>query len=115
VLAIEDGPTLTHGGAEIGAAVIAARAAGATEVVDPRPFLAVELVDTFAKYPHLGAVLPAIGYGSAQVRDLEATLRSAAAGGVEAVAIGTPMDLEVLGTPALADVLAPILRRVRGR
>jgi predicted GTPase len=126
VIAIEDGPTLTHGGTRIGAAVIAAREAGAAELVDPRPYLVGELVDTFAKYPGLGPLLPAMGYGEAQIRDLEATLRNAAAAGVEAIAIGTPIDLagliriplphtrvryelQVLGTPTLEDALRPVL------
>jgi len=126
VLAIEDGPTLTHGGAAIGAAVLGARAAGAAELVDPRPFLTGELVETFAKYPTLGPLLPAMGYGQGQIDDLEATLRKAAEGGVEAVAVGTPIDLaglvdipvphtrvryelEVLGEPTLEEALRPIL------
>lgn len=126
VLAIEDGPTLTHGEARTGAAMIAAREAGARELVDPRPFLVGELVDTFAKYPDLGPVLPAMGYGARQIEDLQATLRRAAEGGVEAVAVGTPIDLaalidvplphtrvryelQVLGTPTLEDALRPIL------
>ena len=125
VIAIEDGPTVTHGGAKLGAAVIAARAAGA-EIVDPRPYLVGELVETFARYPDLGPVLPAMGYGEAQTRDLEATLRRAAEGGVEAVAVGTPIDLgavidvplpytrvryelKVLDEPSLEAVLAPVL------
>ena len=124
VIAIEDGPTVTHGGAKLGAAVIAARAAGA-EIVDPRPYLVGELVETFARYPELGPVLPAMGYGEAQTRDLEATLRRAAEDGVEAVAVGTPIDLgavidlplpytrvryelKVLDGPSLEDVLAPV-------
>jgi predicted GTPase len=127
VLAVEDGPTLTHGGTKLGAAVLGARAAGAVEIVDPRPYLVGELLDTFRKYPDLGPVLPAMGYGEAQIRDLEATLRSAARGGVEAVAVGTPIDLDklvdiplphtrvryeldVLGEPTLEDALGPILR-----
>jgi predicted GTPase len=125
VIAIEDGPTVTHGGTRFGAAVIAARAAGA-EIVDPRPFLVGELKDTFARYPELGPVLPAMGYGEAQTRDLEATLRLAAEAGVEAVAIGTPIDLdavidiplphtrvryelEVVDGPSLEAVLARVL------
>jgi predicted GTPase len=128
VLAIEDGPTLTHGGAATGAAMLGARAAGAAELVDPRPYLTGELTGTFEKYPELGALLPAMGYGDQQVRDLETTLRNAAAGGVEAVAVGTPIDLgaileipvpytrvrydlEVIGEPTLEDVLRPVLDR----
>jgi predicted GTPase len=130
VIAVEDGPTLTHGGAKLGAAVIAARQAGAT-IVDPRPYLMGELRETFERYPDLGPVLPAMGYGQGQTRDLEATLRRAAEDGVEAIAVGTPIDLggvidlplphtrvryelEVLGEPTLEDVLEPILD-ARGR
>jgi len=127
VLAVEDGPTLTHGGMKYGAATIAARRAGARELVDPRPFLVGELEDTFRKYPDLGVLLPAMGYGEQQVKDLEATLVRAAEGGVEAVAVGTPIDLaqlvripvphtrvryelQVLGSPTLQEVLAPVLK-----
>jgi predicted GTPase len=105
--------------------VIAARAAGA-QIVDPRPYLVGELRETFERYPDLGPVLPAMGYGERQTRDLEATLRRAAEGGVHAVAVGTPIDLgtvidiplpytrvryelHVLGEPSLEDVLAPVL------
>ncbi len=126
VLVVEDGPTLTHGGMRYGAGTLGARDAGAAEIVDPRPFLVGELVETFRKYPALGPILPAMGYGEQQVADLEATLRRAAEGGVEAVAVGTPIDLarlvripvpatriryelEVLGKPDLGDALAPIL------
>jgi len=128
VLAIEDGPTLTHGGMKYGAGVLGSRDSGAAELVDPRPFLVGELQETFRKYPDLGALLPAMGYGEQQVADLEATLRRAAEGGVEAVAIGTPIDLQrlvdipvpstrvryelaVLGEPDLHDALAPILEK----
>jgi len=128
VLAVEDGPTLTHGGMKYGAATIAARRAGAAELVDPRPFLVGELQDTFKKYPELGVLLPAMGYGEQQVKDLEATFARAAEGGVEAVAVGTPIDLarivkipvpntrvryelQVLGQPTLEDVLAPVLKK----
>lgn len=92
VLAIDDGPTITHGGMSFGAAVIAARSAGG-EPVDPRPFAAGEIADTFAKYPHIGAVLPAMGYGARQVADLQETVRRGVAEGVQAVAVGTPVDL----------------------
>jgi predicted GTPase len=92
VLAIEDGPTLTHGGMAYGAAVLATRAAGG-ELVDPRPFAAGEIEGTFAAYPHIGPLLPAMGYGPGQVADLEETVRRAVAAGVEAVAVGTPIDL----------------------
>ena len=95
--------------------------------MDPRPFLVGELQDTFDTYPELGILLPAMGYGEAQVRDLEATLAKAAEGGVEAVVVGTPIDLaklvkipvpntrvryelQVLGRPTLEEVLAPVLK-----
>jgi predicted GTPase len=93
VLAVEDGPTLTHGGMRYGAATLAARAAGAAELVDPRPFALGEIAETFRSYPEIGPLLPAMGYGAAQTRDLEQTIERAAAAGVEAVAIGTPIDL----------------------
>ena len=127
VLVVEDGPTLTHGGMKYGAATIAAKRSGAASLVDPRPFLVGELKDTFESYPGLGILLPAMGYGEAQVRDLEATIDKAAAGGVEAVAVGTPIDLakivnipvpntrvryelQVLGRPTLEEVLAPVMK-----
>lgn len=126
VLVIEDGPTLTHGGMQTGAAWIAARKAGASEIVDPRPFAVGEIAETFRQYPQTGPVLPAMGYGEAQVRDLEETIARAAAGGAEAVAIGTPVDLaklvripvphtriryelQVLGRPDLEDALKSII------
>jgi predicted GTPase len=129
-LVVEDGPTLTHGGMTYGAGTLGARDAGAAEIIDPRPFLVGELQETFAKYPDLGALLPAMGYGDQQVADLEETFRRAAQGGVEAVAIGTPIDLsrlvdipvphtrirydlEVLGKPDLSDALAPILEMAK--
>lgn len=131
VVAVEDGPTCTHGGMPYGAGLLGARAAGAAEIVDPRPFLVGELRDTFDRYPDLGPILPAMGYGPQQVADLEATLGKAAEGGVEAVAVGTPIDLgrlvdlpvpstrcryelDVLGEPTLADVLAPVIALARG-
>ncbi|MCB0637564.1 MAG: hypothetical protein KDC54_13135, partial [Lewinella sp.] len=70
VLVIEDGPTLTHGGMKFGAGVLAAQKFGARELVDPRPFLVGQLQDTFRKYPGIGTLLPAMGYGDAQLRDL---------------------------------------------
>ncbi|HUH11588.1 MAG TPA: hypothetical protein VMK65_00705 [Longimicrobiales bacterium] len=128
VLAVEDGPTLTHGGMTYGAATLAARRCGAAALVDPRAFAVGEIAATFERYPAIGALLPAMGYGEEQVRDLEATLAAAARdGGVEAVAVGTPIDLgrlvripvphtrvryelQVLGSPTLEDVLEEFLR-----
>jgi predicted GTPase len=120
VLVVEDGPTLTHGGMPFGAGTVAARAAGATEIVDPRPFAVGSIATTYAAYPGTGAVLPAMGYGAAQLADLAATIRAA---DVDVVVSGTPMDLGRLidvghpmrrasyalwevGRPTLADVLA---------
>ena len=91
VLAVEDGPTLTHGGMKIGAAVVAARKFGAAELVDPRPYLMGRLKETFRIYPGIGAVLPAVGYGAQQLKDLEATINRTTC---DAVVIGTPIDLK---------------------
>jgi predicted GTPase len=127
VLAIEDGPTLTHGAMRYGVATLAALQMCATRMVDPRPFAVGGIAETFRRYPETGPLLPAMGYGEQQVRDLEATLAQAAEAGVEAVAIGTPIDLsrliripvpftrvryelEVRGTPTLEEVLRPVLR-----
>ena len=87
VLAVEDGPTVTHGGMAFGAGVIAARRFGAAGLADPRPFLVGSLKETFAAYPDMGTLLPAMGYSPGQVRDLEATIN------------GTPCDLVVAATP----------------
>jgi predicted GTPase len=90
VLVVEDGPTLTHGGMKIGAGVVAAQKFGAAELVDPRPYTVGRLSETFEIYPKIGAVLPAMGYGEQQLKDLEATINST---DCEAVVIGTPIDL----------------------
>jgi len=90
VLAVEDGPTLTHGEMKIGAAVVAARKFGAAGLVDPRPYLVGRLRDTFRTYPDIGTLLPAMGYGAKQLKDLEATINRTAC---DAVVIGTPIDL----------------------
>ncbi len=90
VLVVEDGPTLTHGEMKYGAGVVAARRLGAAEIVDPRPFLKGSLIDTFRKYPDIGAVLPAMGYGAEQMADLQATIDAA---DCDLVIIGTPIDL----------------------
>ncbi|CAB1056150.1 FIG01180072: hypothetical protein [Olavius sp. associated proteobacterium Delta 1] len=90
VLVVEDGPTLTHGQMKIGAGVVAAQKFGAAELVDPRPYTVGRLSETFEIYPEIGAVLPAMGYGEQQLKDLEATINST---DCEAVVIGTPIDL----------------------
>jgi predicted GTPase len=120
VLAIEDGPTLTHGEMTYGAAVLAAKANGAAALVDPRPFAVDSIAQTFEEYPHVGALLPAMGYGRRQMEELRETIARSDA---ELVLIGTPIDLrriieldkpalrvtyrlEELGEPTLASVLA---------
>lgn len=90
VLAVEDGPTTTHGGMPFGAGVLAARRNGAAELVDPRPWSVGEIADTFESYPDTGALLPAMGYGDAQVRDLEATINAV---DCDLVLVATPIDL----------------------
>jgi predicted GTPase len=123
VLVIEDGPTLTHGGMKFGAGVVAARAAGASEIVDPRPWAIGTIAETFRKYD-VGPVLPAMGYSDGQLAEMETIIESAQA---DIVVIGTPIDLrhvidirkpalrarydlEVLpGSPSLRDVLKPVL------
>ncbi|MBI2568004.1 MAG: GTPase [Candidatus Schekmanbacteria bacterium] len=95
VLVVEDGPTVTHGGMSFGAGVVAARTLGASEIVDPRPCAVGSLVDVFQKYSQVRAVLPAMGYGKAQVADLEATIRRC---DCDAVIVATPIDLARLIT-----------------
>lgn len=90
VLVVEDGPTLTHGEMKIGAGTVAAERLGAKELVDPRPFAVGSLIGTFKKYQHVQNVLPAMGYGEQQLKDLEATINNT---DCDAVIIGTPMDL----------------------
>jgi predicted GTPase len=90
VLVVEDGPTLTHGEMKIGAGTVAAQKFGAAELVDPRPFLVGKLAETFQIYPNIGTLLPAMGYGEQQLRDLEATINNVDCDGV---VIGTPIDL----------------------
>ncbi|GAP68895.1 predicted GTPase [Bacteroidales bacterium 6E] len=123
VLAVEDGPTLTHGEMKIGAAVVAAHKYGARELVDPRPFLCGKLNDTFMTYPGIGKLLPAMGYSPEQVKDLEETINNT---DCDSVLIGTPIDLqrlirltkpatrvyydlEEIGYPKLGDVLDEFL------
>jgi predicted GTPase len=113
VLAIEDGPTVTHGGMPYGAACIAAQRAGAT-LVDPRLFAVGEIAETLEHYAHIEHALPAMGYGEQQLRDLEATIARAAAGGAEAVAIGTPIDLARLIDITLPHTRVGYSLRLRG-
>ncbi|MDP8911809.1 MAG: cyclic 2,3-diphosphoglycerate synthase, partial [Actinomycetota bacterium] len=90
VLAVEDGPTLTHGEMTYGAAVLAAKANGAASLVDPRPFAVGSIAATFDAYPHVGTLLPAMGYGRRQMQDLRETIARSDA---DLVLIGTPIDL----------------------
>lgn len=93
VLAVEDGPTLTHGEMAYGAAIVAAEKFGAAEIIDPRPFTVGAITETFRKYPEIGTLLPAMGYGDKQIRDLEATINKT---DCDVVIIGTPIDLRKL-------------------
>ncbi|HEB66237.1 MAG TPA: GTPase [Chloroflexi bacterium] len=119
VLVVEDGPTLTHGGMKYGAGYVAARRFGAAEIVDPRPFAVKSIAATYEKYPDTGAILPAMGYGRQQMRDLEETINRS---DVDLVIIGTPIDLnrvieinkptqrvryelQEIGQPTLEDIL----------
>ena len=90
VLVIEDGPTLTHGEMAYGAGYVAARRFGAAEIVDPRPFAVKSIAATYEKYPKTGPILPAMGYGEAQMKDLETTINDS---DVDLVVVGTPIDL----------------------
>jgi predicted GTPase len=122
VLVIEDGPTLTHGEMSYGAGTIGARKFGAAELVDPRPYAVGSIAETFRKFTHIKALLPAMGYGETQVKELEETIQAV---DCEAVVIGTPIDLrrlitiekpsvrvkyelQEIGRPNLEDVLADI-------
>jgi len=91
VLVIEDGPTLTHGEMTIGAGTVAARINKASQIIDPRPYILGKIKQTFQKYPNIGHVLPAMGYGQEQLEDLEKTINNVPA---DAVVIGTPIDLQ---------------------
>ena len=119
VLVIEDGPTLTHGGMAYGAGVVAARRFGAAELVDPRPYAVRSIAATLEKYPHVGPLLPAMGYGDEQIRDLEETINATPC---DLVLVATPIDLrrlvnirhpvdrvryelQVIGRPTLEEIL----------
>ncbi|MEQ8859129.1 MAG: cyclic 2,3-diphosphoglycerate synthase [Pseudomonadales bacterium] len=102
VLIVEDGPTITHGDMPYGAGYQAVRAVADAEIVDPRPFATPEIAAVFEKYPHIGPVLPAMGYGSAQVAALVRTINAA---DVDVVVAGTPIDLARVG-----DLRMPVVR-----
>jgi len=125
VLVVEDGPTLTHGEMKIGAGVVAAKRFGAKELVDPRPYTVGRLTDTFIQYPNIGTLLPAMGYGDQQLKDLETTINNT---DCDSVVIATPIDLnriikitkpntrvyydlQEIGSPNLNDILGDFLKK----
>jgi predicted GTPase len=126
VLVVDDGPTLTHGEMPFGAGLVAARRAGAARIADPRPYAVGSLRDLFEKWPQLANVLPAMGYSDEQLRELEQTINAT---DCDVVVTGTPIDLgrliesrhpirhvryelEEIGRPTIADVLAPVVTKV---
>jgi predicted GTPase len=129
VLVVEDGPTVTHGGMAFGAGTVAARDAGAGQLVDPRPYAVGSIAETFRSFPQLGTVLPAMGYSDRQLRELEQTIDAAEC---DVVVTGTPIDLgrlitsrhpirhatydlQEVGKPTLVELLQPIVARVGRR
>lgn len=129
VLAIEDGPTLTHGGMSFGAATLAARRAEASECVDPRPYAVGSILAAFDRYPHMGPVLPAMGYSPRQIQELELTISRTPC---DVVVIGTPIDLRRVvridrptcrvtyefrerGATTLREVLEPVIRTAKAQ
>ena len=128
VLVIEDGPTLTHGEMKIGAGIVAAKRFGASEIIDPRPYVVGSIAQTFRTYPDIGNLLPAMGYGEEQMRDLSATIERT---DCDAVIIGTPIDLtrvisinkpntrveyslQEIGHPNIEDVLRDFIAGIKG-
>ncbi|HEY7693447.1 MAG TPA: cyclic 2,3-diphosphoglycerate synthase [Gaiellaceae bacterium] len=125
VLVVEDGPTITHGGMPFGAGLVAAQRGGAAAIVDPRPYAVGSIAETYELYPHIGSVLPAMGYSDRQLRELERTIDAV---DCDVVVSATPIDLtrlvdcrhpvrhatyelEEVGRPALSELLAPIVAR----
>jgi predicted GTPase len=125
VLVVEDGPTLTHGEMKIGAGIVAAHRFGAAEIIDPRPYAIGKLADTYRDYPNIGTLLPAMGYGEQQIKDLSETIKRA---DCDSVIIATPIDLEriikidkpstrveytlqEIGKPDLADILLEFVEK----
>ncbi|MCL2624150.1 MAG: cyclic 2,3-diphosphoglycerate synthase [Planctomycetaceae bacterium] len=128
VLVVEDGPTLTHGEMKIGAGIVAAKRFGAAEIIDPRPYAVGKLAETFRIYPNVGTLLPAMGYGEEQMRDLTATIDRT---DCDAVVIATPIDLgrvikitkpntrveyslQEIGRPNMEDVMADFIKKAKG-
>jgi predicted GTPase len=129
VLVVEDGPTLTHGGMSYGAGTVAAQEAGVADLLDPRPFAVGSIAETFKRFPHIGHVLPAMGYSDSQLHELEATINAA---DCDVVVTGTPFnlgrlirsrhpmrhvtyELQEIGQPTLAEALAPMIAQALGR
>ena len=127
VLVVEDGPTLTHGDMKIGAGIVAAQRFGAAEIIDPRPYAVGKLAETFRAYPGIGNLLPAMGYGEQQMRDLSATIERT---NCDSVIIATPIDLtrvikidkpntrveyslQEIGRPNMDDVLADFIKKCK--
>ncbi len=127
VLVVEDGPTLTHGEMKLGAGTVAAKRLGAKELIDPRPYIVGKLKDTFKTYPDIGALLPAMGYGEQQLRDLEETINRT---DCDSIIVGTPIDLtriininkpytrvhydlDEIGSPNLHAILADFIKEHR--
>jgi len=128
VLVVEDGPTLTHGEMKIGAGIVAAKRYGAAEIIDPKPYAVGRLADTYRAYPHIENLLPAMGYGEEQMRDLSATIERA---DCDSVIIATPIDLgrvidikkpntrvdyslQEIGHPDIEDVLKDLIAKIKG-
>ena len=128
VLVVEDGPTLTHGEMKIGAGVVAAKRFGAAALIDPRSAAVGKLAETFKIYPEIGCLLPAMGYGEEQMRDLEATINAV---DCDAVVIATPIDLtrivkinkpcvkvdyalQEIGKPDMKDVMKDFIKKAKG-
>jgi predicted GTPase len=127
VLVIEDGPTLTHGEMKIGAGIVAARRFGASEIVDPKPYAVGKIAETYQIYPNIGQLLPAMGYGEQQMKDLSATIEKTPC---DSVIIATPIDLgrviqinkpntrvqynlQEIGTPNLDNILEQFIKKIK--
>ena len=127
VLVIEDGPTLTHGDMKIGAGIVAAKRFGAADIIDPRSYAVGRLADTYRIYPNIGKLLPAMGYGDEQMRDLSATIDNT---DCDSVIIATPIDLarviniskpntrveyslQEIGNPNMEDVLKAFIEKIK--
>jgi predicted GTPase len=125
VVVVEDGPTLTHGEMTIGAGIVAAQRYGAGEIVDPKPFFKGTILTALEKYPHIGDLVPALGYGAKQVADLEKTLNSCEC---DLIISATPIDLtrvlkikktclrvayelQEIGKPTVADLVGEFVQK----